>query len=528
MNRRGFALMLKTLLAGAAAAPGQTARAPGQNRRRMIVIGAGLAGLSAARRLKGLGHEVIVLEGRDRIGGRIHTSTQWSDLPLDLGATWIHGTTGNPLTDLAAEANAKLITTRYADSIGHDTDGSEWTKADENRLDALRRRIYDLLEVAQNGDADQTLRQALHSLVGPDAAPAVRREANFILSNEMETEYSGGASRLSAWWYDDAADYSGPDKLFAAGFRIIIDHLAAGLDIRTGVVVTAIDWRQPMVRVTTNRGEFSAPGVLVTLPLGVLKTGRPTFTPALPAARREAIARLGMGLLNKCCLRFPTAFWPADVDWIEYIPAVHGEWAEWVSFRKAVNKPVLMGFLAAEAAAAKEALTDVQIVASAMTVLRTIYGNGIPDPVSWQITRWAADPFARGSYSFNAVNSTPAMRTTLAAPLEGRLFFAGEATERTRYGTAHGACLSGLRAAEEMETPIISISCDAASNPSFATLAWESQPGAVYRVEQSATLATGSWKPLATGIASGGTVTTHRISLPKRSAAAPYFRIRRE
>ena len=423
-----------------------------------------------------------MLEGRDRIGGRIHTSTQWSDLPLDLGATWIHETTGNPLTALATEANAALITTRYADSIGYDVDGSEWTTADENRLDALRTQIYDILELAQDGDADQTLRQALNSLVGPGATAAVRREANFILSSEMETEYSGSASQLSAYWYDNGVGYSGPDKLFAAGFRVIIDHLAAGLDIRTGIVVTAIDWSQPEVRVTTSGGVFTAPGVLVTLPLGVLKTGQPSFTPALPAAKQEAVTKLGMGLLNKCYLRFPSVFWPTDVDWIEYVPATHGEWTEWVSFKKAVNKPVLMGFLAADVAAAKEALSDAQIVASAMTVLRTIYGNGIPEPESWQITRWAADPFARGSYSFNAVNSTPAMRTALAAPLEGRLFFAGEATERTRYGTAHGAYLSGLRAAEEMETPIVSIAYDSASNPKAVTLSWESQLGFFYSV----------------------------------------------
>lgn len=443
MTRRDFTLMLKSILAG-------TALAQGQIKRRIMVIGAGLAGLAAARQLKRLGHEVIVLEGRERIGGRIHTSTQWSDLPLDVGATWIHETSGNPLTALATEAKAEMITTRYADSISYDTDGSAWTKADEKRLDALRERIYDILDVAQDGEADQTLRQALDSLVGPGAAAAVRREANFILSSEMETEYSGSAGQLSAYWYDHGVGYSGPDQLFADGFRVIIDHLAAGLDIRTGKVVTAIDWSQPEVRVMTNDGEFTASSVLVTLPLGVLKTGKPTFTPTLPAAKKEAITKLGMGLLNKCYLRFHSAFWPSDVDWIEYIPESHGEWTEWVSFQKAVNKPVLLGFLAAEAAAAKEALTDAQIVASAMTVLRTIYGKAIPEPESWQITRWAADPFARGSYSFNAVNSKPAMRNTLAAPLAGRLFFAGEATERTRYGTAHGAYLSGLRAAEEM------------------------------------------------------------------------------
>lgn len=451
MNRRDFSILIQFLLAGALLAPNRSAASTLQKPQRVLVIGAGLAGLAAARKLKGLGYEVTVLEGRDRIGGRIHTSAKWSDLPLDLGASWIHGTTGNPLAALAKEVNAALITTRYADSIGYDTNGSKWTDADEKQLDALRTKVYDMLEVARNDEADQTLRQALAGLFDSSSPADTRRLVNFLLSGEMETEYGAAAGELSAFWYDEGSEYPGPDKLFAEGFRVIIDHLAAGLDIRMGKTVTHIDWSHPEVRVGTVAGDFTARGVLVTIPLGVLKTGRPTFHPPLPAAKREAIAKLGMGLLNKCYLRFPRAFWPQDVDWIEYIPAKHGEWTEWVSFRKAAGKPVLMGFLAADFAAAKELLADAEIIANAMATLRTIYGASIPEPTDYQITRWAADPFACGSYSFHAVNSTPAMRDALAGSMKGRIFFAGEATEKTKYGTAHGAYLSGLRAAGEMQ-----------------------------------------------------------------------------
>jgi monoamine oxidase len=450
-TRRTFLAQGAAMMSDMAFPTVSNAEQEAQNQRRILVIGAGLAGLTAARRLKASGHEVIILEGRDRIGGRIHTSAKWDDLPLDLGATWIHESTGNPLTVLAKEAKATLITTRYSDSIGYNTDGKKWTAANEKHLDILRTKMHDLIEAAQKSDMDKSLRQVLRSLVGPGATAVTRRQANFLLSSEMETEYSGSAGQLSAHWYDNAVGYSGEDRLFAAGFRILVDHLAAGLDIRTGAVVSAIDWSHPEVRVTTSIGEFTASDVLVTLPLGVLKTGKPVFTPPLPAAKQEAIAKLGMGLLNKCYLRFPTAFWPVNVDWLEYIPAVHGEWTEWVSFKKAANKPVLLGFIAAETALAKEALTDAQIVASAMSVLRTIFGAKIPNPTDYQITRWASDPFARGSYSFNAVNSTPAMRSALATPLKGRLYFAGEATEKTRFGTADGAYLSGQRAAIEMD-----------------------------------------------------------------------------
>ncbi|WP_309710318.1 FAD-dependent oxidoreductase, partial [Armatimonas sp.] len=115
-----------------------------------------------------------------------------------------------------------------------------------------------------------------------------------------------------------------------------------------------------------------------------------------------------------------------------------------------LKQPVLLGFNAATQGKAMESWTDSQIVASAMATLQTIYGKGIPEPADYQITRWASDPFAYGSYSFQVVGSRPGLRKELARPLSNKLFFAGEATEQDHFSTAHGAYLSGLRAAKEM------------------------------------------------------------------------------
>jgi monoamine oxidase len=138
------------------------------------------------------------------------------------------------------------------------------------------------------------------------------------------------------------------------------------------------------------------------------------------------------------------------VDWLEYIPQQAGAWTEWVSFMRTAKMPILLGFNAAERGKAIEAWTDQQIVASAMQTLKTIYGSAIPAPVDYQITRWASDPFALGSYSYNPVGATPTMRKELAKPVANKLFFAGEASESDYFSTAHGAYLSGLRAAKEM------------------------------------------------------------------------------
>ena len=421
------------------------------NPKRIVVIGAGLAGLAAARDLHRLGHDVVVVEARDRIGGRVWTSHQWPDIPLDLGATWIHGTEGNPITELADAIQARRLVTDYDRAITYNTDGSPLSEAEAGELEQLREALFEAIAIAQEGENDTSILKAVESVrQGLDPSSQANRLMNFILNSDLEQEYAGSAARLSAHWYDSAQAFGGDEALFEQGFGVITKSLAAGLAIELSQVVREVQWDQSPVRVITNQTEFLADHVVVTLPLGVLQAQRIRFTPALPSDKQEAIAQLGMGVLNKCYLRFDRAFWPPDVDWLEYIPANPGEWAEWVSFQRVASQPILLGFNAADQGRQIEAWSDQVTVASAMDTLTTIFGNRIPEPVDVQITRWATDPFALGAYSYNAVGSTPSARQTLADPLGRQVFFAGEATHPDHFGTTHGAYLSGLRAAEEI------------------------------------------------------------------------------
>lgn len=363
-------------------------RGGGLARKRTLVIGAGLAGLAAARELKHHGHEVLVLEARDRLGGRIWTSNKWPDLPVDFGATWIHGVNGNPITGLADELKASRLITSYDRSVIYNTSGCLLTQSEEVQKDSIRERVFGALQKAQGLDEDTSVRQAVASLEREfKSSREVTRFLNFCLSSNIEQEYSGSASQLSAHWFDGTREFDGDDALFAQGFSVITDFLARGIDVKLSQVVKEIDWRQPSVRVITPVAEFIADNVVVTLPLGVLQSNAVHFMPALSNEMCNAIAKLGMGVLNKCYLRFPRAFWPHDVDWLEYVSARHGEWTQWVSFQRAAQVPILLGFNAADRGCEIEAFSNEQIVESAMQTLKTIFGSGIPQPIDYQITR---------------------------------------------------------------------------------------------------------------------------------------------
>lgn len=410
----------------------------------VAVIGAGMAGLAAASALRAAGVAVTVYEARGRIGGRVVTDRGWPGLPVDMGASWIHGVKGNPITALARAAGAALHPTDY-DSGATFRDGAEAADLPDP---------FDLLDAAQaaawDAATDLSLRAAVEGLAVWQAMGARGRDRmRAAIYRNVELEYAADWGALSARNFDAGGEFGGGDALLLAGYDALAAHAARGLDIRLGARVQRLEAGARGVRLgLAGGGVVTADAAVCTLPLGVLQAGAVVFDPPLAPARQAAIARLGMGLLNKLWLRFDAPPPVPPVDWLTDLTPPDDLWPEWVNPGARTGLPLLLGFNAAGRAAAVEGWSDADTIAAGTETLRAMFGSRFPAPRDGKVTRWRGDALAGGAYSFVPVGADGDTRAALAGTdWDGRLHFAGEAAETEHPATVHGAWLSGRRAA---------------------------------------------------------------------------------
>ncbi|MEU6412923.1 FAD-dependent oxidoreductase [Microbispora sp. NPDC046933] len=422
-----------------------------------IVVGAGIAGVATARLLHGAGRRVVVLEARDRVGGRMWTD-RTAGFSVDRGASWIHGLVGNPLTELVAAVGMRTVEStvgsfqaggrpmaNYDEQYGllDEQAASRWV-AD---VEAADRRLQAAVAASERGaNYAQATERALSALEWDPERKARVRE---FYRHRIEEQCGAFIDDVAAHGLDEDT-IDGDEVLFPDGYDALPRALAEGLDIRLGHAVKAVSWSASGVRVETETESFEAANAVVTVPLGVLKAGAITFTPELPEPVSSSVDRIGMGVFNKVFLQFPERFWPDGVYAIRQLGAASVPWHSWYDVSALSGRPMLLTFAGGRWGRRIETMSDEEIVTSVLASLRRIYGDAVPEPVGHWITRWGSDEFARGSYSYIAAGASHADHDAMATPVGGVLHLAGEATWSVDPATVHGALLSGHRAAERV------------------------------------------------------------------------------
>lgn len=422
-----------------------------------IVVGAGVAGLTAAALLRDAGRSVVVLEARDRVGGRVTTDrTQGA---TDLGASWIHGVAGSPVAEAAAAFGMRTLEFTVG---GYQVDSRPiaYYGPDGTRLTAAQAKAFAddvhtvdaaLLETIAASAADASYRKVTEAALAqqPWDAERVQRVREY-LEHRSEEQYGAWIEDLAAHGLDDDS-IDGDEVVFPDGYDRLPENLAHGLDIRRAHTVTGIDWSDG-IRVRTPHGTFHADSAVVTVPVGVLKSGAIEIEPPLPPVNAAALSRLEMNAFEKIFLRFPTRFWDEDVYAIRQQGPEGAWWHSWYDLTALHGEPTLLTFAAGPAATLTRDWADERVVASVLDQLRRLYGDDVPAPTVVHRTAWQDDPFSHGSYAYMTRGSTTGDHDDLATPFggsgaAGAVHIAGEATWTDDPATVPAAMFSGHRAA---------------------------------------------------------------------------------
>jgi len=421
---------------------------------KVVIIGAGAAGLATAYMLDEEGFDVTILEARNRVGGRAFTDYDLAPYPIELGAEFVHGS--EVVTwDILEEYGQDSLDANDGDGYIYFA-GELWTEkefADEYDFNGdIETLIGTLIQEWVDEDNDDVTIKALLDEYEEDYEDLADSEVRRLLDNKTANEYGANLDELSVQGFalaSGAGDGNG-DFVLEEGYSALMNAVAEELDIRLNTPVTAITWNNNGVQIKTANGDIiDADKVVITLPLGVLKSNQVTFSPPLPPKKLDAITRLGAGHVDKLILKFDRPFWDEEMESVDTTLDTQIWWRPGIG--RDDELPILTALIGGKHAVRFEGMTDEQVIAAGLRDLEEMFDmdNLAEHLVEGKFIAWGRDPYSLMGYSYVPVDGD-GLNEILGESVEDVLFFAGEATHPRNFATVHGAIESGLRAAEDV------------------------------------------------------------------------------
>ena len=450
MQRQTF-LRLCTLGLGSAFLPNLSYTKHRSSGKKVIIVGAGMAGASAARTLSDVGFEVQVLEARNRVGGRIHTFKDWG-VNLELGANWIHSAShpDNYIDTLATQAKVATQETNYGKFKLYDSQGRKIGRL-RTQLSMIKfeKQLAREAELLAASDSDISfLELATRSYTSSGNKQEV---INRLIRGSYANNFSDDLSEVSAKYYTlEYEDYSDrTDYLVTGGYDTIVKSLLSGINVEFQSEVKEIRITGNEVVTITDNETYQSDHIILTVPLSILQQGKILFNPTLPDYKQQAFSRISMGLFNKVFMEFEEKFWPGNTDFLVFQHETLAHFGIAVNYHHYRKRPILIAMPVAESARWIETEPDHVIQQTWLNILSKAFPRKNVNLKRVKVTRWGQDVYSLGSYSYVPVGSQAKDFEAIACPV-GRIHFAGEATLSAHHATVHGAYLTGIREANRI------------------------------------------------------------------------------
>ncbi len=429
----------------------------------ILIVGAGIAGIACAKKLQEKGEKVIVLEAKPRIGGRINSKKIDSDI-FDLGASWIHGIDDNPIWAITQENDIETTIFNYDNLQFFHENGQLFSDKEVEEFEFYIDKIEKLLNQTQKVSALDAIKEIIFSLpyLGNTFSENYLKKLLLSFFERIANDpFATNLDQLSSNYQNYEGYFQGNEVVFPKGYYQVVENISKNIEIKLNIDIKKITYQNDCVQlIDSDDNVYIGSRVVVTVPLGILKKNHIEFHPPISSDYIDSIQALGFGSFNKVFfeLKQPLLFrLKSSGEKISDFYWNDTDCFNILDLSQIYQKPTYLMLFGGDKSNFIDNSTDREVSDFVFSSLQKQFA-GIPDkPEKIIVTRWGADPYSYGSFSFPSLNHTDNLVKVLHKPIRQLIFFAGEHCSLKYAGTVHGAYLSGCEVAEKIlkEIPTI-------------------------------------------------------------------------